>query len=322
MVGECEGTALNGDFGVMLSGVRRTDLADQAFRQHAYEQWAEHRGLLAVRGDDLAGLTPEELVSWSANFGRVETDRLAARETRMVGEHPILRIGNTVDEQGNPNATFANVPILESDADVQYNPETRRPVWHTDSTFKANPPIGSVFHCRQAPPRGGETLFADTRGAYEALGDSEKAALASLEAVCSLAHHDKKISLYTPGYPTLTPEQRAANPPNRVPVVLEHPVTGKPALYGLNSSTCMLVEKGTPVPQEDLDRFDLEGAEDDSVLALRDLLPHITSPPFTVRWRWQSGDIVVWDNRCTMHSASGFEFERYTREMWRLTLLA
>ena len=314
-------TPLNVAFGAMLTGIRRADLEDPEFRELAYQLWAEHRGLLGGRGEDLAELTPEELVHWSENFGRVETERLAAREQRMVGGHPILRIGNTVDASGEPNATFSHVPILESDADVQYNPQTRRPVWHTDSTCKMNPPIGSVFHCRQAPPRGGDTLFADTCGAYDALEPEQKATLSGLEAVCSLAHHDKKISLYTPNYPTLTPEQRAANPPNRVPVVLEHPVTGKPALYGLNSSTCMLVQEGEPVSAADLDRFDLEGVEDDSVLVLRDLLPHITSPPFTVRWQWESGDIVVWDNRCTMHSASGFDAEHHTREMWRLTLL-
>lgn len=314
-------THLNGAFGALLNNVRRSDLERPTFRQRAYTLWGEHGGLLAVRGPDLSELTPNELVQWSENFGRVERERLAARESRMVLDHPILRIGNTVDEEGKPNATFSQVPVIESDDDVQYNPKSRRPVWHTDSTFKANPPIGSVFHCRQTPPKGGDTLFADTRGAYASLDPEQKSTLANLEAVCSLAHHDKKISFYSPGYPTLTSKQRAANPPNRVPVVLKHPVTGTPALYGLNSSTCALVEKGTAIAQSDLDRFDLEGVEDESVLILRDLLPHITSPPYAVRWQWKPGDIVVWDNRCTIHAASGFEHERHTREMWRLTLL-
>ena len=70
-------------------------------------------------------------------------------------------------------------------------------------------------------------MFADTRGAFAKLDDRKKLELERLEAVCSLAHHDKKINSYSPGYPVLTPEQRAANPPNRVPVVLKHPVTGK-----------------------------------------------------------------------------------------------
>jgi len=164
-------------------------------------------------------------------------------------------------------------------------------------------------------------LFADTRGAFAGLDDATKAKLEPLEAVCSLAHHDKKISLYSPGYPNLTPEQRAANPPNRVPVVLKHPVSGVPALYGLNSSTCAIVPAGEAIAEEDLDKWDLEGVEDESVLILRDLLPYITGPDFTVKWDWQPGDIVAWDNRCNLHAATGFEYDRYKREMWRLTLL-
>ena len=123
---------------------------------------------------------------------------------------------------------------------------------------------------------GGETLFADTRGAYARLDDAKKSELAGLEAVCSLAHHDKKINLYSPDYPVLTPEQRAANPPRRVPVVLKHPVSGEPALYGLNSSTCAVLPVGQEFAGDDLDSCDLEGVEHDSVRIWRDMLPYVT----------------------------------------------
>jgi alpha-ketoglutarate-dependent taurine dioxygenase len=314
-------SALNGDFGVLIENVTRGDLADPVFQRSAFDKWTAHGGLLAVRGPDLADLSPEELVAWSEVFGQVDQAGLAAREDKMVKGFPILRIGNIRDGSGNLTAQLARVPQLQSDADVRYNSETRRPVWHTDSTFRQNPPIGSVFHCKQAPDEGGETLFADTRTAFARLDDDKKQQLASLEAVCSLAHHDKKISLYSPGYPNLTPEQRAANPPKRVPLVLKHPVSGAPAIYGLNSSTCAILPKGQDISREQLDICDLEGTEDPSVMILRDLLPYMTGPEFTVRWRWQPGDVVVWDNRCTIHSATGYDYERYSREMWRLTLL-
>ncbi len=314
-------SALNDGFGLMIENVTRHDLEDARFQREAYELWTQHGGLIAVRGADLAETSPEQLMTWSGLFGEVEDVTLAARESSMVPGFPILRIGNIKDETGNPKASLAKVPPLKSDADIQYNPETRRPVWHTDSTFREYPPIGSVFHCRQAPPEGSETLFADTRRAYAGLDAQTKAKLKPLEAVCSLAHHDKKISLYSPGYPVLTEEQRAANPANRVPIVLEHPVSGIPALYGLNSSTCAVVPVGDPVDNAALDKWELEGIEDESVLIIRDLLPYITGPEFTVKWSWQPGDIVVWDNRCTMHAATGYEYDRYSREMWRLTLL-
>lgn len=312
---------LNGEFGLMIEDVTRQDIRDAAFQREAYDLWTDHGGLLAVRGSDLAETTPEELMGWTEVFGEVEDNTLAARQDKMVPGFPILRIGNVTDANGKALAQTAKVEPLKSDAEIRYNPETRRPVWHTDSTFRKHPPIGSVFHCRQAPPEGAATLFADTRGAYAGLDEATKAKLQPLEAVCSLAHHDKKISLYSPGYPNLTPEQRTANPPNRVPVVLEHPVSGVPALYGLNSSTCAIVPKGEQVRDEQLDLWDLEGIEDESVLILRDLLPYITGPEFTVKWSWQPGDIVAWDNRCTMHAATGFDYDRYSREMWRLTLL-
>jgi len=314
-------SALNGDFGKLIDRVTRSDLGSQDFKRNAYDLWTRHGGLLAVRGDDLPNITPEELIAWSSVFGKVETEILAARKDKMVPGFPILRIGNIKDDAGKPKAQFAIVSPLENDSEVRYNPQTRRPVWHTDSTFRRNPPIGSVFHCKQAPPQGGETLFADTRSAFSQLKNETRKKLEGLEAVCSLAHHDKKINLYSPNYPILTPEQRSANPPNRVPIVLKHPVSGKPALYGLNSSTCAVLPKGQEISDAQLDVCDLEGVEDDSVLILRDLLPYVTGPEFTVRWRWQPGDVVVWDNRCTIHAATGFDHQQYMREMWRLTLL-
>ena len=183
------------------------------------------------------------------------------------------------------------------------------------------PPIGSVFHCKQAPSSGAETLFADMRAAYADLDDQTKSDLRGLEAVCSLAHHDKKINSYSPDYPILSPEQRALNPARRVPVVLPHPDTGVPALYGLNSSTCAIVPIGQEVAAEDLDLWDLEGVEDESVMIWRDMLPTVTGPEFTVKWQWRAGDIVVWDNRSTIHSGTGFDYQKYEREMWRLTLV-
>lgn len=314
-------TRLNGDFGISINNVSSDDLKNPAFQSWALDLWTHHGGLLAVRGEQLATLPPEALVQWSEVFGAVEQRVQAAREDKTVAGYPILRIGNIRNDKGEPIAQHSNVPQLTSDEDIRYNPETQRPVWHTDSTFRETPPIGSVFHCRTAPPSGAETLFADMRRAYTALSDEEQQKLATLEAVCSLAHHDKKINGYSPEYPILTPEEREANPPRRVPIVLEHPVTGTPALYGLNSSTCAIVPIGEDIDPDDLDLWDLEGEEDDSVMIWRDLLPRVTGPEFTVKWQWRPGDIVVWDNRSTIHSGTGFDAERYQREMWRLTLL-
>ncbi|MEC8387421.1 MAG: TauD/TfdA family dioxygenase, partial [Pseudomonadota bacterium] len=141
----------------------RRDLDDPDFQHHAFDLWTRHGGLLAIRGDDLAALSPAALVAWSEVFGAVEQEGMTGRESMSVPGYPILKIGNVRDAAGNLKASLARVPELASDDDIRYNPETRRPVWHTDSTFRKHPPIGSVFHCRLAPDRGGETLFADMR---------------------------------------------------------------------------------------------------------------------------------------------------------------
>lgn len=316
-----QAAALNGTFGCLIEDVRLSDLSDPAFRQQAFALWQKHGGLLALRGTDLTGLTSDGMLNWAELFGLVEHRPIAGRDLMMVDGKQILRIGNIRDEQGRAVAQQSDVPALKSDADMRYNTETHRPVWHTD-IGSATPSIGSVLHCRQTPPSGGETLFTDAGSAFEALDAETREKLSGLEAVMSQAHHDKKISLYTPGYPVLTPQERAANPPYRQPVVLVHPETGRPALYGLNSSTAALVPKGAPVSQEQLDLWELEGIEDESVSLYRNLLPFVTGPDFTVKWSWQPGDIVTWDNRCTMHAATGFDSNSHLREMWRVTLHA
>ena len=311
---------LNGSFGAAVNEVRVEDLCDHNFRRAARELWYSCGGLLAIRGAGLVELSAPALMDWAGAFGSVDQERLSAREFCTIAGYPIIRLGNVKDTRGKAMAMFADFPPINSDADIQYNPTTQRPVWHTDSTFRQTPPIGSVFHCKKAPAIGADTLYADTRGAFAALDENTREQLSTLEAICSLAHHDKKINLYSPDYPVLNPEQRAENPPHRVPIVLPHPVTGESALYGMNSSTCAVVPKGTPVSDEQMDIYDLEGREDDSVSLLRQLLPHTTSPAFTVRWRWRPGDILVWDNRCTLHAATGFDRDTEEREMWRLTL--
>ena len=135
---------LNGDFGALLDGVGPDDLADAAFRACARDLWHERGGLLAVRGAALADISPQTLMDWAGNFGVVEAVGQAGRAKMMVPGYPILRIGNQRDADGNPTTVFAKVPPIQRDEDVRYNPETKRPVWHTDSTFRENPPIGSA----------------------------------------------------------------------------------------------------------------------------------------------------------------------------------
>lgn len=325
--GSCAGhdlevTPLHGSFGALLqSSVSVAEvLSNRKLRHQLRAAWQKFGGLLVIRG--LADMTPEKLVAISEVFGSVEPclddSKLFAQASQGV---PVMRIGNTRDDQGRLTAVSAKNAMLPPDGSPQYDAQTRRPVWHTDGTYRAQPPIGSALYCKTAPPTGGATCFADMRSAYNALEESQRHYFEGLECLCSLAHHDAKISGYSPEYPTLTAEQRETNPPQRAPMVLTHPRTGLPALYGWNSSTCAVVPKGADIPQRRLDDFDLRAVEDESVAIWRDLLPFVTSDRFTVKWQWAAGDLVIWDNRCTLHCATGFD-ESYDREMWRTTLVS
>eukprot|EP00971_Amphidinium_carterae_P287555 5707928-Amphidinium_carterae.1 len=206
--------------------------------------------------------------------------------------------------------------------DIQYNSEKAYPAWHSDAIFRQCPPAGSLLYCRQAPPVGGETGFADMRAAWQSLDQAEQEYYMGLDCVVSLSHHDTKIHAKRSDYPCPTAELRAANPPNRVPMVLKHPETGQHALYGLNSGTCLILPRHDHVDSEKLAALEVSPTEDPSVKIWKELLPRFTSPDFAIAWRWQVGDLVLWDNRSTLHCPTGFDHDKYVREMWRTTILA
>ncbi|KAJ8602961.1 hypothetical protein CTAYLR_001562 [Chrysophaeum taylorii] len=306
-------------FGVLVVVALQDLVEDAALRAELRHAWHAFGGLLAIRG--LEGITARQLVDVCASLGGpVETD-LDASKSRFQVEPGVMRIGNLRDAEGNLISMC--VDSMSLDGSPRWQPERRAPAWHTDSVYRQNPPVGSALFCRQAPPEGAETCFCDTAAGYAALRADARRRLDGLECLASLAHHDAKVRSTNPEYPVPTPDQRRANPPKRIPCVLRHPRTGRPAVYGVNSGTFAVVPKGTPIDATRLDAFELDGFEDPSVDAeLRSLLPHLTADRFALVWRWQPGDLVLWDNRCTMHAATGFDMARYTREMWRLTIVA
>lgn len=314
---------LKGSFGALVErGLDITQLLEDAeLADKLLKTWRNYGGLLVLRG--LTELTPGQLAALSGIFGELEPQLDDSKKQYQVDGVPcVMRLGNTRDSSGTLTAVLAKDPPLPQSGSPQYREAERVPVWHTDSTYRKTPPIGSLLYCKQAPPEGAATCFADMHGAHDALDEATHTRLEGLECVCSLAHHDAKVHSYSPDYPTLLPEQRAANPAQRVPMILRHPLTGRRALYGMNASTCAILPRGATVTQEQMDKFELDAVEDPSVQEWRSLLPFVTSDCFTVKWQWKPGDLVVWDNRCTIHCATGFDASKYTREMWRTTLAA
>ncbi|MGH8618998.1 MAG: TauD/TfdA dioxygenase family protein [Burkholderiales bacterium] len=171
-------------------------------------------------------------------------------------------------------------------------------LWHSDMSFTLIPSLGSLLRAIELPPVGGDTLFANMYKAYDALSDGMKTLIADLHGI----HAGKRKIV------DLTPERAAEaerlNPPVAQPVVRVHPETGRKALYIGEKVKCfagMTEEESRPL--------------------IEYLVRHATKPQFVYRHQWQPDDIVIWDNRCTMHQALGDYDDQYLRHLERTTVL-
>jgi alpha-ketoglutarate-dependent 2,4-dichlorophenoxyacetate dioxygenase len=155
-----------------------------------------------------------------------------------------------------------------------------------------------MLHAKVIPPVGGDTEFADTRAAYDALPEGMKRRLAGLVAEHSLWHSSAKRG-YVP-----TDEERKSYPSARHDVVRRHPGSGRNALYVASHASHIV---GMPTK------------EGQALLA--ELIEFATQPQFVYRHKWQVRDLVIWDNRCTMHRATPFAANDHVRDMRRTTII-
>jgi alpha-ketoglutarate-dependent 2,4-dichlorophenoxyacetate dioxygenase len=171
-------------------------------------------------------------------------------------------------------------------------------LWHTDSSFKYLPARASLLYARAIPPLGGHTQFADMRAAYDALSDATKHQLTGLVAEHSLITSRERI-----GFTNFTDEERNNLP--AVPQVLVRtlPENGRRTLYLASHAGRVL---GMP---------DGEGRA-----LIDELIAHATQPQFVYTHRWRPHDLVMWDDRCTMHRGSRFDDLRWVRDMHRATV--
>lgn len=174
-------------------------------------------------------------------------------------------------------------------------------VWHSDNSFMAEPPMGSILRAVQLPSSGGDTCFASSYAAYEALSPTMREFLDGLTAV-----HDLTATLERAndaGHTHADVEAiRAQSPPVEHPVVRTHPVTKRRGLYVNANSTTRIVGL----------------SERESALLLPFLCDHVRSPEFQCRFRWTPNAIAFWDNRSAQHLAVADYHER--RVMHRVTL--
>ena len=211
-------------------------------------------------------------------------------------------IGTGLRDDYRLPTTFADVSNLDKDNKVFARDARRRlfalgnRLWHSDSSFKVVPAKYSILHCHSIPSSGGNTEFADMRAAYDALDEATKGDRGSL------CEHSQVYSRQQLGFTDFTDEERARFAPVRQRLVRTHPSTGRKSLYLASHAGGIL---GWPVPE--------------ARAFLRDLVEHATQRQFVYAHRWQVGDLVMWDNRRTMHRVRPFPAHE-PRDMRRTTL--
>ena len=228
-------------------------------------------------------LTDEEQLAFSLHFGEIERQGRGSTKGRIH-----FRTREQTRPLGQGIGDFSNVdhagrPLVANTRAHLFKLADR--LWHSDSSFRPIPAKYSLLSARAVPSWGGNTEFADMRRAYEALDDRTKLEVENL--VCL---HSQIYSRELVGFDDITDEERKDFKPVRQRLVRQHPATGRRSLF--LSSHAGVIE-GWTVPE--------------SRMYLHDLIEFATQPCFVYSHSWRQNDLVIWDNRCTMHRGRRFD---------------
>jgi len=233
-------------------------------------------------------LSSDQHLDFARYFGPLETTIALFRKDAK------LRIGQE----------FADVSNLDPENEVWGKDSRQRMfqlgnrLWHTDSSFKRLPARASLLYARTIPPVGGHTEFADERAAYDALPEEMKRRLDSL-----VAEHSIFTSRARLGFSNFSDEERQGLPPVPQVLVRTIPESGRKSLY-LASHAGRIFGMG----------------EQEGRALIDELVAHATQRQFVYTHRWRVHDLVIWDNRCTMHRGTDFDDLRWKRDMQRATV--
>lgn len=262
--------------GAWVTGVSLPDVTQQEFEQ--IRDLVHERGVVAVREQDLS---EAQQVRFARRFG--ELQKIFIQEA-LSTQYPELFFVSNVVEDGKP--------VGSMDAGR---------FWHTDGAYLARPHNVSMLYAVEVPrqPDGtplGDTLFAGMGPAYDALPQALQCRIEGLRAVHSLYH---RYGVKTQDAQEMAKRTREY-PPVSHPLVIRHPATGRKCLYLSDGYTTHI--EGLP--------------EEEGRALLRQLCEHVVSPPYQYRHSWQPGDLLIWDNRSTLHRAT-FDYALPQRRLMR-----
>ena len=268
-------------FGVEILGVDVKRVDDGTFRE-IVDAFNEHSVLL------FAGqrLTDAEQITFSQRFG------------------PLEATIRTIVAQGNAPPEISNLSNVDPEDRLIPRGDRRNifnagnQMWHTDSSFKRVPAMASLLSGREVPPEGGETEFASMRVAYERLPEEQRRFLEGKVAIHSFTYSRGLVS-----EGLFEGDHAAQVPPVRQALVRANPANGRKAFY-VASHACEIL--GMPTGE--------------ARALIRTLIAAATEPARIYTHRWRVGDLVMWDNRCTLHRGRPWDESRYRRVMHRTTV--
>ncbi|HEY0185450.1 MAG TPA: TauD/TfdA family dioxygenase [Rhodopila sp.] len=270
-------------FAAEVTGVDLREALDPAAVQ-AIEGAINQHGVLVFPGQFI---TDQQQMAFSRNFGELETTVRAYRS----------------DNVSRLDVHIADISNLDHNSQVRASSDRLRlnalgnRLWHSDSSFKRVPARFSLLSARVIPAEGGETQFADMRAAWDALTDRMKARLEGL-----ICEHTQLFSRARIGFTDWSEEELVKMAPVPQVLVRTHPGSGRKSLF-LSSHAGRI--RGMEEPE--------------ARMLLIDLMEHATQREFVYTHRWTVGDLVMWDNRCTMHRAREYD-ETQVRDMHRTTV--
>src|SRR5882757_3253934 len=268
-------------FAAELRGVTLAEIAADDAAYQRARAALEEYSVLVFRGQDV---TDEVQLDFSRRFGPLEITKVGS-----LGTGTNLVILSTIDEHGN---------VVPADHRLALRNKANQ-LWHTDSTFKRVPALASVLSARIIPARGGETEYVSTRIAWERLDPALRQRLENSFAWHDYAHSRAKIAA-----DLASPEERAALPPQCWRLAWKNPTNGRTALYIASHA------------------YAIEGMEEAAAQGLlAQLMDAATAPGRSYVHSWRQGDVVMWDNRATLHRGRPWPAHE-ARRMVRTTISA
>ena len=233
-------------------------------------------------------LSDDQQIDFARHFGPIHSSAQRARHTSIKHRLPSTEIADISNLDGDCN-------VLAPDSKRRLDWLANR-LWHTDASFRAVPGALSMLYAHVVPDEGGDTEFADLRAAYDALPQKTKDQIEPLIAEHSIWHSRGQLAVTR-----YTEEELKSLPPVPQRVVRRHPGSGRKTLYVASHASHII---GMPIA--------------DGRLLLLDLIEHATQRQFVHSHPWKQGDLVIWDNRCTMHRARPFDTTK-VRDLRRVT---